>query len=64
MGNLFGSFLESMRVRTKQEKMTCVGLLGQLAVLKAVWDITVVVLELDAACHRPKPYMMVQTPIT
>ena len=41
MGELLGSFLESMRVRTKNSKKTCVGLWGQPVILKVVWGIIV-----------------------
>jgi len=40
MGDLPGSFLVSVRVRTKHAEKTRVGLLGQSAILKAVWDVT------------------------
>jgi hypothetical protein len=40
MGDLFGSFLVSVRVRTKHAEKTCVGLQGQSAMLKVIWDVT------------------------
>ena len=36
MGDLLGSFLESVRVRTKHAKKSCVGLWGQSLILQAV----------------------------
>src|SRR3954470_24292130 len=40
MGDLLGSFLESMRVRSKHAEKTRVGLWGQSIILKAVWGVT------------------------
>ncbi|KEH44213.1 hypothetical protein MTR_1g110770 [Medicago truncatula] len=40
MGDLPGSFPVSVRVRTKHAEKTRVGLWGQSAILKAVWDVT------------------------
>ena len=40
MGDLLGSFLESMQVRTTHAEKTRVGLWGQSTVLEAVWDVT------------------------
>jgi hypothetical protein len=40
MGDLRGSFPVSMRVRTKHAEKTRVGLWGQSAILKVVWDVT------------------------
>jgi len=39
MGDLLGSFPVSVRVRTKHSEKTRVGLWGQSAILKAVWDV-------------------------
>jgi len=41
MGDLPESFSVSVRVRTKHTENTRVGLWGQSAMLKAVWDVTV-----------------------
>jgi len=41
MGDLLGSFPESVFVRTKHAKKTRVNLWGQSTILKAVWDVTV-----------------------
>ncbi len=41
MGDLLGSLPVSVRVRTKHAEKTRVGLCGQSAILKAVWDVTV-----------------------
>lgn len=40
MVDLLGSFLESVRVRTKHTEKTHIGLWGQSTILKAVWDVT------------------------
>jgi hypothetical protein len=40
MGDLSGSFLVSVRVRTKHAKKNRVGLCGQSEILKVVWDVT------------------------
>jgi hypothetical protein len=40
MGGLLGSFPVSVRVRTKYAEKTRVGLWGQSAILKVVWDVT------------------------
>src|SRR4051812_31114893 len=40
MGDLLGSFLESMRVRSKPAEKTRVGLWGQSIIPKAVWGVT------------------------
>jgi len=40
MGELLGSFLVSVLVRTKHIEKTCVDLWGQSAILKAVWGVT------------------------
>ncbi|MCI46964.1 hypothetical protein A2U01_0068205, partial [Trifolium medium] len=40
MGDLLGSFPESVLVRTKHAEKTRVGLWGQLAILKADWGVT------------------------
>jgi len=40
MGDLLGSFLVSVRVRTKHAEKTRVCLYGQSAMLKVVWDVT------------------------
>jgi len=40
MNDLLGCFPKSMRVRTKHVEKTRVGLWGQSAILKAVWDVT------------------------
>jgi len=40
MGDLLGSFSVSVHVRTKHAEKTRVGLWGQSAILKAVWDVT------------------------
>jgi len=40
MGDLPGSFPVSVRVKTKHVEKTRVGLWGQSAILKAVWDVT------------------------
>ena len=40
MGDLLGSFLESMQVRTTHAEKTRVGLWGQSTVLEVVWDVT------------------------
>jgi len=40
MGDLPGRFLVSVRVRTKHTEKTRVGLWGQSAILKEVWDFT------------------------
>jgi hypothetical protein len=39
MGDLLRSFSESVRVTTKHVEKTLVGLWGQSAILKAVWDV-------------------------
>jgi len=41
MGDLSGSFSVTVRVMTKHAEKTRVGLWGQSAILKAVWDVTV-----------------------
>ncbi|KAK2428055.1 hypothetical protein QL285_026598 [Trifolium repens] len=43
MGDLLGSFSESMQVRTKLAEKTRVGLWGQSVILKAVWGVTLTV---------------------
>jgi hypothetical protein len=40
MGVLPGSFPVNVRVRTKHAEKTSVGLWGQSAILKAVWEVT------------------------
>src|SRR3954470_8803517 len=40
MGDLLGSFPESVRVRSKHGEKTRVGLWGQSIIPKAVWDVT------------------------
>ena len=40
MGDLLGSFPESVQVRTKLAEKTRVGLWGQSVILKAVWGVT------------------------
>ena len=40
MGDLLGSLLESVQVRTKLAEKTRVGLWGQSVILKAVWGVT------------------------
>jgi len=40
MGDLPGSFPVCVRVRTKHAEKTRVGLYGQSAMLKVVWDVT------------------------
>ena len=40
MGDLLGSFPESLQVRTKLAEKTRVGLWGQSVILKAVWGVT------------------------
>jgi hypothetical protein len=47
MGDLLGSFSESVRVRTKHAEKIRVGLWGQSTFLKVVWDIIVSFLELS-----------------
>jgi tellurite resistance-related uncharacterized protein len=39
MGDLLGSFPESVQVRKKLAEKTRVGLWGQLVILKAVWGV-------------------------
>ena len=45
MGDLLGSFPESVQVRTKLAEKTRVGLWGQSVILKAVWGVTTRMLE-------------------
>jgi hypothetical protein len=40
MGDLLGSFPESVQVRTKHAEKARVGLWGQSVILKAVWGVT------------------------
>ena len=40
MGDLLGSFPESLQVRTKLAEKTRVGLWSQSVILKAVWGVT------------------------
>jgi len=40
MSDLLESFSESMQVRTERAEKTCVGLWGQLTILKAVYDVS------------------------
>ena len=40
MGDLLGSFPESVQVRTKLAEKTRVGLWGQSVILKSVWGVT------------------------
>jgi hypothetical protein len=44
MGELLGSFPKSLRVRTKHVEKTRVGLWGKSAMLKVVWDVTILML--------------------
>jgi len=46
MGDLSESFPVSVRVRTKYAEKTRVDLWGQSTILKAVWDVTTIFIEI------------------
>jgi hypothetical protein len=56
MGDLPGSFPVSVRVRTIHAEKTRVGLWGQSAILKAVWDVTGSISQTVSRCPK-EPYL-------
>ncbi|AES77871.1 hypothetical protein MtrunA17_Chr7g0221591 [Medicago truncatula] len=59
MGDISGTFPVSVRVRTKHTEKNRVGLWGQSAILKVVWDVT----RIMTCSNTPSNFTTTQPPV-